>query len=74
MLAVDTKYLENKLTKSYAMLELLNHGPLTRQELIEITGWTAKQVKNILSHLLDRGQIKSEGRKWHLQWPIAEKY
>ena len=64
---------ENKVTKSYAMLELLNHGPLTRQELIEITGWTAKQVKNILSHLLDRGQIKSEGRKWHLQWPIAVK-
>jgi transcription initiation factor IIE alpha subunit len=62
------------MTRSYAMLELLNHGALTRQELIEITGWTPKQVKNILSHLLDRGQIKSEKRKWHLQWPIAEKY
>ena len=62
-----------EMTRSYAMLELLNHGALTRQELIEITGWTPKQVKNTLSHLLDKGQIRNEKRKWHLQWPIAGK-
>lgn len=55
------------MTRAYAMRELLNHGALTRNELVEITGWTPNKVRYTLSHLAETGQIKKQGRKWHLK-------
>lgn len=32
------------MTKEYALVKLLEHGELTRQEIEEITGWTHDEV------------------------------
>ena len=54
------------MTRTHAMKELLNHGALTRKEIVEITGWAVDKVRYTLSHLSCTGQIKKEGGKWHL--------
>jgi transcription initiation factor IIE alpha subunit len=55
------------MTRAYAMRELLNHGALTRNEIVEITGWTADKVRYTLSHLAETDQIQKKGRQWHLK-------
>lgn len=32
------------MTRTYALKRLLEHGELTSKEMLEITGWTYKQV------------------------------
>lgn len=54
------------MLKSYVMLRLLNHGPLTRAQMREITGWDDKQVKSIIQYLSSNGRIISKDRYWHL--------
>jgi len=41
------------MTKTYATIQLLRHGPLSMREFIEITGWTQKQARHALHHLID---------------------
>lgn len=54
------------MLKSHVMLRLLNHGPLTRAEMREITGWDDKQVKSIIQYLSSNGKIFSKDLYWHL--------
>jgi predicted transcriptional regulator len=54
------------MIRAYALRELLNHGALTKMEILEITGWPPQNVRYTLSHLSETGQIKKKGRKWHL--------
>lgn len=54
------------MTRSYAMLKLLEHGGLTRQELIEITGWTWRQVHSVLAHLSTNEKIVKDKKMWVL--------
>ena len=54
------------MTRSYAMLKLLEHGGLTRQELIDITGWTWRQVHSVLAHLSTNEKIVKDKKMWVL--------
>ena len=52
------------MTRSYALLKLLEHGPLSRREIIEITGWTEKQVHSVLQYLVELGKISKDKKLW----------
>lgn len=52
------------MTRTYALLKLLDHGDLTMGEIITITGWPAKAARKTVSHLSESGKIYSENGKW----------
>ena len=54
------------MTRAHAMKELLNHGALTRKELLEITGWTPEKVRYTLSYLSEKHLIVKKQGKWYL--------
>ena len=54
------------MTRTYAMMKLLEHGGLTRQELIDITGWTWRQVHSGLAHLSTNEKIVKDKKMWLL--------
>lgn len=54
------------MTRTYALKRLLEHGALTRKEIVEITGWTAKQVHLTLAYLAEIGAIVKQEKTWRL--------
>lgn len=40
------------MTRHYAAMRLLEHGPLSVQEFIEITGWRANAARKVLSRMV----------------------
>lgn len=46
------------MNRPYAMTRLLEHGPLSRSEVREITGWTEKAVDDNLRLLANRNRIE----------------
>ena len=52
------------MTRSYALLKLLEHGSLSRREIVEITGWTEKQVHSVLQYLAELGKIVKDKKLW----------
>lgn len=49
------------MTRTHAAKRLLEHGPLTFAEMLEITGWKLKQVDGTLQKLLKQGYVKRIG-------------
>lgn len=45
------------MTRKYATLALLAHGPLTRAEFVAITGWSKSACARILSGFVDTGEV-----------------
>lgn len=41
------------MPRTYAAKRLLEHGPLTTPEFVEITGWEQRQAERVLQCLLD---------------------
>lgn len=54
------------MTRTHALKRLLEHGELTRAEILEITGWTEKQVRYTLSYLSELGAIVKNKKAWVL--------
>ena len=52
------------MTRSYALVKLLEHGPLTTLEIEEITRWTKRQVQRTISHVSEDGRIERKGKAW----------
>jgi hypothetical protein len=52
------------MTRTYALLKLLDHGPLTMSEIIMITGWPARRARKTVSDLSGDGRIWSESGYW----------
>ncbi|MBK5203905.1 MAG: type IV toxin-antitoxin system AbiEi family antitoxin domain-containing protein [Polaromonas sp.] len=50
------------MTRPYATLQLLAHGPLSRAEFIEITGWSRAACARILAALVDTGELSQPRR------------
>ena len=40
------------MTRAYALTRLLEHGPLTFAEMVEITGWTLPTVDSTIRRLM----------------------
>ncbi len=51
------------MKKTYAMIKLLEHGPLTRQQMREITFWTDRQIHSTLKYLSQHDLIQRVGKK-----------
>ena len=49
------------MTRTYAAKRLLEHGPLTFREFVQITGWPAKVAKNALFALVELGIARYAG-------------
>lgn len=45
------------MTRFYAAKRLLQLGPLTFAELIDITGWSVKQVEKTIYAMVDEGEL-----------------
>lgn len=41
------------MNRTYTAKRLLEHGPLTQAEFLEITGWEERQARRVLQQLLD---------------------
>ena len=54
------------MTRTHALKRLLEHGELTRAEIREITGWTAKEVSYTLCYLSEIGAIVKNKKAWIL--------
>jgi DNA-binding MarR family transcriptional regulator len=54
------------MTRSYALLRLLEHGPLSTREIEEITGWTKRQVQKTIGHVSQNGRINRKGKEWSI--------
>ena len=52
------------MTKAHAIRKLLEHGPLAIGEIIEITGWPAKQARRAVYALSDWRQATRVDGKW----------
>lgn len=57
------------MTRTYALLRLLELGPLNRKELREITGWHEDKLKYVLAGAANKGTITSIDGKWLRQYP-----
>lgn len=53
------------MTRTYAACKLLEHGPLTKQEFRQITGWTSYACMKTLGWLQEQGRVTWDG-KWRL--------
>ena len=53
------------MTRTYALLRLLELGPLTRKEIREITGWAEDKLKFVLHGQCNAGKIERHEGKWH---------
>ena len=46
------------MTKQYALHQLLKHGPLTKIEMVEITGWDKAQVIRAFKGLREKRMVR----------------
>jgi hypothetical protein len=49
------------MTKTHALRRLLEHGPMTRPEIVECTRWTSGAVGNALGRCLRSGYVVRYG-------------
>lgn len=52
------------IPRTYAAKRLLEHGPLTTPEFVEITGWQQRQAERVLQQLLDT-EVVSYQKVWN---------
>ena len=45
------------MTRTYAALQLLAHGPLSRSEFVAITGWSVSGCAWLLNRLIAEGRL-----------------
>lgn len=55
------------MTRSYALIQLLKHGGLTRSEIRNITGWPDNIVNSVMLNLRQTKKIVLEERIWNLR-------
>lgn len=46
------------MTHAYAMRRLLEHGPLTYAELLEVTGWGSEVLTEMLRRMAKRREVQ----------------
>ena len=46
------------MTRTHAIKRLLEHGPLTRKEILEIMGGSQNSAKNAIFAAMDKGLIR----------------
>lgn len=52
------------MTRTYALLRLLELGPLTRKEIRDITGWPEERLKFVLHGQKNVGKVENHEGIW----------
>lgn len=52
------------MTRTYALLRLLELGPLTRKEIREITGWPEAKLRFVLHGQTNVGKVENHEGIW----------
>ena len=60
------------MTRRYALVQLLRLGPLTRAEIIAITGWPDRAVDRTIAALCDQGRISRRNRRRAGLYQVAQ--
>jgi hypothetical protein len=45
------------MTRAYALQRLLQHGPMTRRELVDVTGWGERGADKAIRQAVSDGRI-----------------
>ena len=56
------------MTRTYALLKLLELGPLSRKDIREITGWAEKKLKFVIAGAANKGTIMSLDGIWYRRY------
>lgn len=56
------------MTRTYALLRLLELGPLERKEIRQITGWPEQKLKYVLQGQFNSGNVERKDGKWHRRY------
>ena len=56
------------MTRTYALLKLLELGPLTRKEIREITGWPEDRLKFVLHGQNNNGKVENHEGIWYRRY------
>ena len=56
------------MTRTYALLRLLELGPLDRKEIRQITGWPEERLKFVLHGQSNVGKVQLHEGKWHRRY------
>jgi len=56
------------MTRTYALLKLLELGPLSRKDIREITGWAEQKLKFVIAGAANKGTITSIDGIWYRQY------
>ena len=56
------------MTRTYALLRLLELGPLERKEIRQITGWPEQKLKYVLHGQSNVCNIVCKNGKWHRRY------
>lgn len=56
------------MTRTYALLRLLELGPLERKEIRNITGWPEEKLKFVLHGQRNTGRVQLHEGKWHRRY------
>jgi len=56
------------MTRTYALLKLLELGPLNRKDIREITGWAEQKLKFVIAGAANKGTITSIDGIWYRQY------
>jgi len=46
------------MKRTYAVKRLLEHGPMTRPELLDCTRWSGRQLSHTLDHVVRVGVVR----------------
>ena len=50
------------MTKRYAAIKLLEHGPLTMREMLEITRWPMRGLRSTMDWLMEQDLVTLESK------------
>lgn len=59
------------MSKTYATLRLLEHGPLTLREFREITGWNDGTCRTLLYRMASDGILRRLGIRHSFEYSLA---
>jgi DNA-binding MarR family transcriptional regulator len=59
------------MTRTHALKRLLEHGPMDRRDLIDITGWKPRQLESALDELMYAGIVLAVGKVRHRLYMLS---
>lgn len=59
------------MTRAYALMRLLEHGPMIWPELLSCTGWSRTSLHSVICNLADGGVVVRQNRRGGFVYGLA---